>query len=229
MASRSHPSDFWRRCEPTDDGCLVWTGCLTAQGYGTLQYHGRKWLAHRLAYWLTVEPIEDGAKLLHLCENRACVRPDHLQRPCEKAQEAAPSRFWSKVDQSGDCWFWLGHKDSKGYGQIKVEGAWVRAHRYAFLAAGEQIPDGWHLHHECRNPGCVNPAHLTPISPGAHSRLHPAIIGNRNREATACKRGHSFDEANTRRRVTPYGFGRACRICACEAAKRSKERRKANV
>lgn len=34
------------------------------------------------------------------------------------------------------------------------------------------IPQGWHLHHTCETPVCVNLDHLEPMSPEAHSQLH---------------------------------------------------------
>jgi hypothetical protein len=35
-----------------------------------------------------------------------------------------------------------------------------------------EIPEGHHLHHTCETPGCCNPAHLEPLSPGDHVRKH---------------------------------------------------------
>lgn len=57
------------------DGCWEWTGTRNDSGYGVV----RKQRAHRAVYELMVGPIPDRLTLDHLCRNRACVRPDHLE------------------------------------------------------------------------------------------------------------------------------------------------------
>ena len=61
------------------DGCLVVASGLQGKGYGQISVEGRKQLTHRVAYELLVGPIPDGLQLDHLCRNRACWRPDHLE------------------------------------------------------------------------------------------------------------------------------------------------------
>lgn len=60
-------------------GCIVWTGGKSGNGYGQLTKLGRTWMAHRLAYELLRGTVPRGLDLDHLCRNRACVRPDHLE------------------------------------------------------------------------------------------------------------------------------------------------------
>ena len=63
--------------------CWEWTGARSSTGYGVIQRGGvgpKKLLfAHRLAYEFYVGPIPDGLHIDHLCRNRGCVRPDHLE------------------------------------------------------------------------------------------------------------------------------------------------------
>lgn len=59
--------------------CWVFGGGLTAAGYGKLVISGAFHYAHRLAYELHKGPIPEGLELDHLCKNRACCNPDHLE------------------------------------------------------------------------------------------------------------------------------------------------------
>lgn len=64
--------------EITNDGCWLWRGCKTPGGYGHSSLNGKATVAHRVAYQLIVGPIPEGMDLDHLCRNRACVNPAHL-------------------------------------------------------------------------------------------------------------------------------------------------------
>lgn len=68
---------------PEGDGCWEWTGSKQRQGYGRLgRTEGGKYtelMAHRIAFELYVGPIPEGLVIDHLCRNRGCVNPDHLE------------------------------------------------------------------------------------------------------------------------------------------------------
>lgn len=60
------------------DGCWEWTRSVTSGGYGSHYFEGKTQNAHRVAYALCVgDPGE--LYVDHLCRNRRCVRPDHLE------------------------------------------------------------------------------------------------------------------------------------------------------
>lgn len=70
------------------DGCWEWPGAKTGNGYGVIG-RGRRGegnvLVHRAAYEELVGPIPEGQHLDHLCRNKACLRPAHLE-PVSQAE-----------------------------------------------------------------------------------------------------------------------------------------------
>ena len=64
----------------TASGCIDWTASVNNKGYATFTVApGRTVVAHRYAYEVHVGPIPAGMVLDHLCRNRACVNPDHME------------------------------------------------------------------------------------------------------------------------------------------------------
>jgi len=62
------------------DECWPWTGALTRDGYGRIRDDsGRKVGVHRLAWTLTNGPVPDGQVIDHLCRERACCNPAHME------------------------------------------------------------------------------------------------------------------------------------------------------
>ena len=75
------PARFWRQFAETPSGCWEWQGSRSDLGYGkygTTSKWGTPFI-HRQAYTALVGPIPDGLDIDHLCRNRACGRPDHLE------------------------------------------------------------------------------------------------------------------------------------------------------
>ncbi len=63
---------------PDERGCWPWTACRS-DGYGQMSMKNRQVRAHRVAYQLFVGPIADGLHLDHLCRNKSCINPAHLE------------------------------------------------------------------------------------------------------------------------------------------------------
>jgi hypothetical protein len=70
---------FWSKVDNTD-GCWIWTAAKDKDGYGLFfPSKGRTARAHRFAYEHLIGSIPDGLCLDHLCRERACVNPMHLE------------------------------------------------------------------------------------------------------------------------------------------------------
>ena len=67
---------FWMSVDVAD--CWTWTAG-TEDGYGRFWDGERLWVAHRWLWVRLVGEVPDGRQLDHLCRNRACVNPDHLE------------------------------------------------------------------------------------------------------------------------------------------------------
>ena len=59
--------------------CWNWLGSLNKDGYGRICINYVDYLAHRLSFKLHIGNIEDGKELDHLCRNRRCINPFHLE------------------------------------------------------------------------------------------------------------------------------------------------------
>lgn len=70
---------FWAHVAKTDGGCWTWTGPQRGQGYGRARWNKESVAAHRLAHELLIGPIPEGMEVDHLCRNRLCVNPAHLE------------------------------------------------------------------------------------------------------------------------------------------------------
>lgn len=73
------PERFWAKVRVDDAGCWSWQGCDNGVGYGQIRWHNKQRYAHRIAYEHLIGSVPPGLDLDHLCRNRGCCNPAHLE------------------------------------------------------------------------------------------------------------------------------------------------------
>lgn len=164
------------------------------------------------------------------CSVADCDREWVAKGVCLKHYKAArrpkpltsAERFWTRytVTPSG-CWEWSTLR-TDGYGQVTIDGRKWLAHRYAYTTAVGPIGAGLQIDHLCKNPPCMNPAHLEVVTPHENNMRSDSLAAQRAR-MTHCPRGHAFTPENIYARPDRKQ-SRMCRTC-CQIRESKRERR----
>jgi len=112
-----------------------------------------------------------------------------------------------RISLKHDCWEWMGFRNRQGYGHCQYRGRSHLVHRLVYTMTKGAIPQGLTLDHLCRNPSCVNPEHLEPVSQRENTLR--GVVGQKMM-ATHCSHGHEYTEENSYYRKRG---GRECRKC----------------
>lgn len=123
-------------------------------------------------------------------------------------------------EPNSGCWLWLGPMRSNGYGFLVISEKMPSAHRLIYEAEVGPIPPSLVLDHLCRNPSCVNPDHLEPVTQAENCRR--GNVGQNNARKTHCPSGHEYTHDNT---LISTDGKRRCRTCM---RKRDLARRKSH-
>lgn len=153
-------------------------GCESAaRARGWCNKHWKRWKKHGSPHW---EPTE------RICSVEDCDRKHHakgwchlhherhllhgeLTPPTEPHYRTPAEAFAARTVRDGECLIWTGTKNEAGYGEIRVAGRMVKAHRYAYEREHGPIPAGAFIDHRCWTPACVRVDHLRVATPSQNS------------------------------------------------------------
>jgi len=122
-------------------GCWNWTKHLDKDGYGILKVNGRDTKAHRFSYEHYVGPISEGLVIDHLCRNRKCVNPNHLEPVTPRTNVLRGKTITAKNKAKTHC---------------------IRGHEFSganlsFRAGGRRKCLACQRHHNRKQKGDLNP------------------------------------------------------------------------
>lgn len=130
------------------------------------------------------------------------------------------------IDQANGCHVYQGFTNDEGYGLIRAFGRTRGAHIVAYELANGPVSEGLVLDHLCRNPPCVNVAHLEAVT-NRENILRGVAPPAANARKTHCRHGHAFDAENTSVATSPSKRERRCRACAAARQRKYKARLRA--
>lgn len=167
------PERFWAKTRIEDTGyetyCVTWTAYRLYNGYGRFGLGGgRVGYAHRVAYEAVVGPIPAGLVIDHLCRNRACVNPAHLEPVTNRENILRGETIMAAHAAKTHC-----------------------VHGHEFTPENTEPAGVNGLGRNCRTCTRVRAERY-----GAERRAATAAKPKRE-PATHCRNGHLYDEINT--------------------------------
>lgn len=108
----SEPERILSKVDYTDN-CWVWTWSLDRHGYGQVRLNGTTRRAHRVIYELLVDDVPKNLDMDHLCRNRACVNPEHLE-PVTRSTNLLRGELWQSKKTHCPKGHLYDMKDSRG-------------------------------------------------------------------------------------------------------------------
>ncbi len=91
----------WHSEPEPNTGCWIWAAFCDQAGYGRVRFQQNLWYAHRLSYVSHVGSIPDGLELDHVCRQRSCCNPSHLEAVTHA--ENIGRRLWRGPPKQTHC------------------------------------------------------------------------------------------------------------------------------
>ena len=108
------PDRLWPKATNVGgEGCWLWTASMFKDGYGKFRVGDTHKRAHRVAYEIMVGPIPDGLQIDHLCRNRACINPKHLEAVTGMVNFLRGESLGARAIRTGKCM--KGHSNWRQY------------------------------------------------------------------------------------------------------------------
>ncbi|MEU2185216.1 HNH endonuclease signature motif containing protein [Streptomyces thermolilacinus] len=185
--------------------CWEWTGRKVPHGYGLIRLSGRDWYSHRVSYEFHYGRIPDGLHIDHLCRNRACCNPTHLEAvSCKENILRSPIAQAALNAAKTHC--------DRGHEFTEANTIRHRSGKYEQRAC--RTCTRWRERVRAALASGLQPEPAPPASPSA-----PRFSG-------FCSVGHPETEENTYRR--PSGL-RQCRMCRAEQRRKYNAKRRATA
>lgn len=128
------PANFAGKFEQTESGCWVWVKAIQTRGYGSVCIgQGKTALAHRAAWESWFGPVPDGLTIDHLCRNKRCIHPCHM----EPVTGAVNSRRATAYYLAGNAMYPCGHPRTPENTKVRTrKNGWInRCCKACFLNA----------------------------------------------------------------------------------------------
>jgi hypothetical protein len=86
--------------------CLIWQGAINSHGYGVVGVRGITYLVHRVTYELKAGEVPSGYDVHHVCGQRACCNPTHLEALSRRDHVRVEPRPWQEMGRKGAMVRW---------------------------------------------------------------------------------------------------------------------------
>lgn len=96
---------FWSKVKPASNvnECWEWLAAKGKHGYGIFRANGKAVICHRLSYEWIIGKIPEGLQIDHLCRNRGCVNPYHMEPVTNKINGLRGESFCAKYARQTHC------------------------------------------------------------------------------------------------------------------------------
>jgi hypothetical protein len=182
-----------------ENGCWVWNKHITANGYSQISTGSRvthslqNRSGHRVSYEVFVGPLIEGMQIDHLCRNRACVNPDHLEQVTPRENIHRSDAVYKRLMAKTHCPKGHLYDEKNTYRSKSPSGGFTRS---CITCRINRVKNKYRL-------------------------LHPDVkegmpLWAQNAAKTHCPKGHEYSTENT----YLHNGGRHCKECGKENQKR---------